>query len=271
MAYVSITRLGMLIQDKLNKLNAGNLSAAELDELKELTTELNERIVILQYKAHESQLLKMAGQILDEKKEEAAKVEPVAEPIKLNLGTFTTQKPVNPAKPFANDVPAEEKMQPVVQPSKVIQTVLIADEPAVEQPVTKSEPVAPKAEPVFTKTEPVVQKTEPVIPKVEPATATMESPLQKQDTAKLTLAERMQKTKIDDLNKVIGLNQKFLFMNSLFEGENTSYNDAIEKLNRMPTVADARHYIRELAYIYAWNYEDPNVVLFTEFVERRYL
>ncbi|HYG52353.1 MAG TPA: hypothetical protein VD905_15690 [Flavobacteriales bacterium] len=240
MAYVSITRLGVFILDKLNKLNAGNLSAAELDELKELTTELNERIVIMQYKAHEMQLLKMAGQILDEKKEEPVK-KAVDEPIKLNLGTVT--KPVEPARPLINDVPAEEKIQPVAQPNKVAQTVLIIDEPVVEKSVVKPEPH-------------VIQ---------------VQAPVSDQPVSKLSLAQRMQKTKIDDLNKVIGLNQKFLFMNYLFEGENTSYNDAIEKLNRMPTIADARHYIRELAYIYSWNYEDENVVLFTEFVERRYL
>jgi hypothetical protein len=252
MAYVSITRLGMLIQDKLNKLNAGNLAAAELDELKELTNELNERIVILQYKAHESQLLKMASQILEEKKPE-----PVIEPIKLNLGSVSTPTPIEPVKQLINDVPAEEKVQPAIQPNKVIQTLLINDEPVVEQPVAKTEPVA--------------SKVETAIPKNESVAAVIEAPVINQQNGKLTLAERMQKTKIDDLNKVIGLNQKFLFMNSLFEGENNSYNDAIEKLNRMPTVADARHYIRELAYIYSWNFEDPNVVLFTEYIERRYL
>lgn len=251
MGYVSITRLSLIIQEKISKLNAGNLSMEELDELKELTTELNERVIVLQYKAAEAHLLKQAGEIVQHKetREEQQVETPRVEPIKLSLSIPVTKEPAPMVKEpvmekpvVQTEIPLADKPQPVVQP---------------QQPVV-AEPVAPiEQKPVV----PVEQKTvapPPAVPVNAPA-------------SKPSLLDRMQKTKIQDLKTAIGLNQKFLFMNFLFEGENNSYNDAIEKLNSMPTVADARHYIRELAYVYSWNFEDENVILFTEYVERRYL
>jgi hypothetical protein len=235
---MSINRLSLLIQEKISKLNAGNLSMEELDELKEMTTELNERVIVLQYKAAETQLLRQAGEIIQhhEKKQEQdvekAEKQPAIAPIKIDLGNFK---------------PAEKPLNPVV-----------------ETPVIQPEPVIEKVE---KKPEPAIHEQKPL---VQP-TAQVTQPVQTPAPAKVSLVERMQKTKIQDLKTAIGLNQKFLFMNYLFEGENTSYNEAIEKLNAMPTIADARHYIRELAYVYNWNYEDENVIMFTEYVERRYL
>lgn len=241
MAYLSITRLGLQIQEKLNKLNAGNLTLNELDDLKKEIAELHERIIILNYKAEEKMILKSAGEILEAKRE--------------------------PEK--------------VVQEQNFIKPIKIQSEPV--QPKVAVEPVIEKKpEPVIDlKVDPIVEKTKPVI-SAEPVqqhlfqeTHTAPEVLlkaeEKNAVGKQSLVERLQKTRIQDLKAAIGLNQKFLFMNSLFEGENTSYNDAIEKLNAMPTAADARHYIRELAYIYNWNYEDENVILFTEYIERRYL
>jgi hypothetical protein len=237
MGYVSLTKLSLLIQDKLNKLNAGNLSTDELDDLKELTTELSERIIVLQYKAHESQLLQNANAVLNE---EATQIHIkqqniLEEPIRFDLGSNLKPKvdAVVEVKP--------EVIQPVVQ--------------QLSNPLVEVKPVEIEKKPIL------VDKPEQ---KIEEQPTLLSA-------SKLTLVERMQKTKVDNLAIAIGLNQKFLFMNFLFLGENTSYNDAIDKLNNMPTAADARHYIRELAYIYSWNYENENVVLFTEYVERRYM
>lgn len=240
MGYVSLTKLSLLIQDKLNKLNAGNLSTAELDELKDLATELSERIIVLQYKAHESQLLQNVNSVLNDEATQIHVKQQVSndQPIKFNLGGNTNPTVQVEVKP--------EVKQPVAE--QIVMPIMV-------QPVVQSKPVVSEQKTIL------VDKPEQKI----------EEPKTNVATGKLTLAERMQKTKVDNLATAIGLNQKFLFMNFLFQGENSSYNDAIEKLNTMPTAADARHYIRELAYIYTWDYENENVILFTEYVERRYM
>lgn len=243
MGYVSITKLSLLIQEKLNKLNAGNLSDTELDELKDLTGELNERVVILHYKSKELALLRQADDILSQNSISKPQETTLAEPIKISIGTTLEAK---------NSIQV-----PIELESEHVKHITIT------QDITANEVNVPHAEPPTPLTE----------LKATPVTEKKTIPVKQENNpgAKGSLVERMQKTKVNDLKTAIGLNQKFLFMNFLFEGENNSYNDAIDKLNNMPTAADARHYIRELSYVYNWNFEDENVILFTEYVERRHL
>lgn len=239
MGYLSLTKLSLAIQEQLNKLHAGNLSVEELEGLKANAAELYERITILQYKAEEQRVLNQADKIINTPEEVKHEEVQVQEPIKIQISNSFSLPKVEP-------VVVETIPSPVIEaPAAVVET-------KAEEPIVQEEK----------KEETVVENTTP--PKVElPKTET--------PTGKVSLVERMQKTKVSDLKTAIGLNQKFLFMNFLFEGENNSYNDAIEKLNAMPTIADARHYVRELAYLYNWNFEDENVVLFTEYIERRYI
>ncbi len=231
MSYQSITQLSLLIQEKLNRLNSGNLSVSELDDLKALTCELHERITILHYKAGEKALLRQIDSVVKHEEIEVT----IAEPIRFKFST----------KP--EDVLAKQTIEPIsaetIEKTQLF-TEIKEEKIVLEESINVSSPLK----------------------SVSPSTVIMPAVSQK-----LSLAERMQKTRIEDLKNAIGLNQKFLFMNFLFEGENNSYNDAIEKLNVMHSVDEARQYIRELAYIYTWNFEDENVILFTEFAERRFL
>jgi hypothetical protein len=87
-----------------------------------------------------------------------------------------------------------------------------------------------------------------------------------------TLAAKLGRTKINDLKTAIGLNQKFLFMNDLFEGENTQFNDAVSKLNAFSAREEAVHFMNtELAAKYHWKEEHPSVIAFKELIERRYM
>ena len=51
------------------------------------------------------------------------------------------------------------------------------------------------------------------------------------DAPEKTVADKLSRQPIKDLKSAIGLNQKFLFMNDLFEGENELFNNAINKIN----------------------------------------
>lgn len=85
-----------------------------------------------------------------------------------------------------------------------------------------------------------------------------------------TVAEKLQKSPIQDLRKVIGLNQKFLFMNDLFEGEKSNYDEALDKLNTFDSFDEANDYISEIKAKYNWENETESVISFVELVERRY-
>lgn len=61
-----------------------------------------------------------------------------------------------------------------------------------------------------------------------------------------SLAAKINQNRIEDIRTAIGINDKFLMINHLFNGELSAYNDAIEKLNGFTQFHDALQYIEEL-------------------------
>ena len=91
------------------------------------------------------------------------------------------------------------------------------------------------------------------------------------DKKERSVAETIHQQKIQDLKKVIGINEKFLFINELFEGSLTSYNEHIEKLNNAPDINHARLIVDSLIAKYGWESNLAIVKNFMELVERRFL
>jgi hypothetical protein len=88
---------------------------------------------------------------------------------------------------------------------------------------------------------------------------------------KNSLADKLKFTPIDNLKSHININQKFLFISKLFNGDNDAYNGSIEKLNNFSNSDEARMYLNELSQNQNWNAEDENVITLVELVERRYM
>lgn len=87
-----------------------------------------------------------------------------------------------------------------------------------------------------------------------------------------SLNSKLQKQPIRDLKNAIGINEKFLFINELFDGNMHEYNDA---LNRIQTTCEsfgeAEQVLAELKNHYQWNENKSSVSLFRNLVERRFL
>ncbi len=58
-----------------------------------------------------------------------------------------------------------------------------------------------------------------------------------------TVAAKIQNNHITDLKAVIGINDKFTFVNDIFKGEISRYNHAIDHFNTLDTLQDAEDYI----------------------------
>ncbi len=86
-----------------------------------------------------------------------------------------------------------------------------------------------------------------------------------------TLAQKLSKKPISNIIEAIGLNQKFLFMNELFEGENTYYKEAIQQLNNFSNFDEANNFIKVLEKRHDWDSDSNTVKDFLDLVERRYL
>ena len=86
-----------------------------------------------------------------------------------------------------------------------------------------------------------------------------------------SLAEKLGKSPIDDLKKAIALNQKFLFINELFNGQEPSYQEAIAEINAMPSLEDAWNYLQLNHQASEWNREDEAVEQFAVLLQRRFM
>lgn len=86
-----------------------------------------------------------------------------------------------------------------------------------------------------------------------------------------SLADKLKQNKIKDLKQAIGINEKFLFINELFEGNLNDYNNAIAQLNSLSSKTEADTFIEsELKIKYNWNENSKAKNIFIELVERRF-
>ncbi|HEX5003576.1 MAG TPA: hypothetical protein VFW78_13865 [Bacteroidia bacterium] len=86
-----------------------------------------------------------------------------------------------------------------------------------------------------------------------------------------SLSRKMQSDPVSDLKKSIGINEKFSFINELFDGDLDSYNRAIEQLNTCDGIGSALSLL-ESSYSqeYNWNTQSNSYLNLRRLVERRY-
>lgn len=153
-----------------------------------------------------------------------------------------------------------------------------AEEPKVE-PVAKQEP---KAEPAIAPEPKVEAKPEPApVPTPAPAPAPVAQPTA--EPVRLgdvlggnttTLADKMADdsaptaafNRITDLRKAIGLNDKFLMIRDLFDGDAARYEDTITTLNEFDDLDECMIYIVEN---FVWNPDSEGAKLLVSLIERK--
>ena len=85
------------------------------------------------------------------------------------------------------------------------------------------------------------------------------------------LAHVLKDTPIKDLRKGIGINDKFLFVNELFRGDEAMYERSIKTINSFHILPEAEYWInRELKVKLGWNDNKDTVQHFYHLVRRRF-
>jgi hypothetical protein len=88
---------------------------------------------------------------------------------------------------------------------------------------------------------------------------------------KTELVEVLKETPVKDLRKAIGINDRFLFINDLFRGDENMYERSIKTINSFNIYPEAEYWItRELKTKLGWNNDHPSVNLFDQLVKRRF-
>lgn len=86
-----------------------------------------------------------------------------------------------------------------------------------------------------------------------------------------SLADQFGQQSILDLNKEIGINERYLMTENLFAGDSEECSDSIQKLNEFENLIQAKDFLKnELFKKYNWNSKSNHVKRLINLVERRY-
>lgn len=88
---------------------------------------------------------------------------------------------------------------------------------------------------------------------------------------KIELSQSLTTSPIKDLKKAIGVNDRFLFINELFRGDEAMYERSIKTIQNFSIYAEAEFWIRrELKVKIGWVDSDPVVKQFDQLVRRKF-
>ena len=106
---------------------------------------------------------------------------------------------------------------------------------------------------------------------VNDATTQSESLNDKLKQGKTELIEVLKETPVKDLRKAVGINDRFLFINELFRGDENMYERSIKTINSFNIYPEAEYWIiRELKVKLGWDNDNKTVQHFDHIVKRRF-
>jgi hypothetical protein len=90
-------------------------------------------------------------------------------------------------------------------------------------------------------------------------------------TTQVELSDTLKEAPIQDLRKAIGINERFLYLNELFRGDEAMYERSIKTINAFTAFAEAEYWIRrELKLKLGWDDKYQTVKQFDNLVRRRF-
>ena len=238
--YKNLKDLTKSLSNGINKLESGKLDSNELNSLLEDSRTLHERITVLQYLAFEKEV-----KVKEVKKQ---KKEPKKQQGSFELN-FGTQEIIEDTSVENGH---ESKTDELDEDTPLNQTNLLD---AIEEHVEDVD---------------AEEDNKYVVEKTNLDNSTSINDTFASGAPNKTVADKLSRQPIKDLKSAIGLNQKFLFMNDLFEGENEIFNNAINKINSFNTLPEAIAFI-ESELSSAWDKENSSVLNFMDLVERRFM
>lgn len=277
--YKDIQLLTAELAGQVQAMQNGELPADELDSMAEKARDLYERIIVIRHLAYE-RIVKSGG---EGNKAEEPKVMPFRinmkqSPISQNQTSLidVIEELTNGDETVSEDKVESSDNKEVTQTDDELSEETVEDSP--ENQSTEQEKKAPENTGRQKERAPEelasekVDKEKPQIKK-EPQHIDSVNDLAGVNTEKQeTIADRLKKSPIQDLKKAIGLNQKFLFINELFEGDASAYEESIEILNNAVSMAEALKYFdKNLVSDNDWEEDHPSVVDLKELVQRRHV
>jgi hypothetical protein len=178
--------------------------------------------------------------------------------LKQDLEAIRVALEVEEERRDSEEVPSEEE---TVEP----------ESQAIEEPTIQE---VKTAEPKPIKVEESVEESETIMHAIDMMTHEMDaqsSSANEQFEEAATVGDKANTKHLSDLKKAIGLNERFLFANELFNGDVDALGKAIEELNHVEQADAERLMNEEFATRYKWDDENTTVITFKSLVARRFL
>jgi hypothetical protein len=158
---------------------------------------------------------------------------------------------------YNNSQPRQEK---VVDISKIFNMDI--DEPEESKPAEVAAKPQPKEVVAKSAPAPAVEEKPATLADAIPAPQTLADTL----AAPTPLADEINHSRLRSLRNGIGLNDKFLMIRDLFDGDGDAYEDAIKALDELETLDDCMIHIIEN---YAWNPDSEVSKFIMQLLERK--
>ncbi|WP_294673361.1 hypothetical protein [uncultured Fluviicola sp.] len=261
----------------LAKIKSGEATMNELEAFAAAANQLNERAIILRYKAIESKVYGRSGtapvsETPTAVKEEIVPIieaqevhpEPEEEPSYDLFGMDTEEETPLTKTEIVSDKDTESKEEEI--PFELI-------EDQVEEEPVDEEPIQPFVERVSE-----IEKEEekaPVIP--EPAFAAPIENTQglhpiygKLNSNDGTLAARLMSVRLETLKGAFGFNERLQIIQELFNGSNEEFNSLIDQIENISSKDQARSLVSSYANKYHWDADSQLAIELVQKVERKY-
>lgn len=167
-----------------------------------------------------------------------------------------------------NHIIREEIVQELPLPA--YQNVTIVERPAPLQERVMEHPIMQPQQSVIAPNIP----PKPIVPAVDLHETLPAAPASINDQLKkevLELGDLLNEAPVRDLKKAIGLNDRYVFIATLFNGDEGFYERCIKTLNAFSVLQEAEYWVkRELALKLGWQDENPTVRHFYQLLKRRF-
>lgn len=215
----------------------------------------------------------------------ATMAEPVVEPVPTPIAEPTAPPVTAPIAAEAT-LPTMEQPEPDAVEEKIVE-VLLVDEADVEAELEEMKRNAAAKNNMSVHYKPLVLPDEeleiPEIPTLlhQPlptkelneviAAADAPSVNDKLKQSTVELADQLAEPPVKDLRKAIGINDKYLYINELFRGDETMYERSIKTINSFTILPEAEYWIqRELKVKLGWSEANQTVKQFNQLIKRRF-
>jgi hypothetical protein len=280
------------MQQLVDKINEGTATMGEIEAFAAAAQDLNERAIIIRYKAYELKIQPTQVEVQATVEEQvptnetdfiASKLDDSA--LEMDFDLFSTDEPEETIESelvlenensiassfdfFAANEPASSTNEPVVEQTAI--TTASEDSAFFDDTENNENFVdfADDSTDVAVQTEAEVHE-EMIIPTTSQQPVALHPIYERLATADDSLAARMLSVRLETLKGAFGFNERMQIVNELLASSNDLYHEIIEQLDNMDNKEEARLFVSSIADKYNWNVSSTIALEFIQKVERRY-